>query len=165
MLQKFWKANCGKSPLLLGYICFHRCPAQIPVKCAEKYSSPNTCVSCSVGTGFTRGWEFPVAVCTLRILTGVFRKEKGTFSPRLQPLHFPSKFQVCSCVWPLSPSRRLCCGEGGGRRASGALCMVLSVSGGEHTRLFQSLKFKERDFLTSSYTHCQTDRWWNSLLV
>ena len=92
---------------------------------------------------------------------GAFRKEKGTFPPRLQPLPFPSKSQTCLYQW--SPSQRLCCGEGSGprplvRSARSSLCRVES-----NTWLYQLLKFKECDFLKSSAS--QADRWRNSLSV
>ena len=98
-----------------------------------------------------------MALFTPRILTvECLEKRKGLFPLSFSPCIFQanSKRAVCVAIIPLTET---VLGEGGGLRASGALSTVLSVLGGESTRLSQSLKFKECDFLTSSYTHCQTD--------
>ena len=66
---------------------------------------------------------------------GVFRKKKGTFSPKLQSLHLPSKFQAC-CVRGHHPPHRDCAGGGGW--TPGLWCTLhgpLRVGWGEHSAL------------------------------
>lgn len=110
VLQKFWKANCGKSPLLLGYICFRRCPVPIPCEmCQEAFKSKHV-RELQCGHRLQRG-ESSLCGAPPRILTvECLEKRKGTFSPRLQSLHLPSKFQAC-CVHGHHPLTRLCWGR------------------------------------------------------